>query len=206
VSNERPTADWLADARAGDPVAVERLCVRYRPWLRLLARHQLAGRLGGKLDASDVAQQALLEACRALPGFRGSTEAELIGWLRAILAGVLGDAFRHYHGTQARDLAREVSLDKELDASSRRLGQLLADSGPSPSNAADRNEQGVLLAGALSRLPEDYREVIALRNLEGLSHEEVAARMGRAVGAVRMLWLRALSRLRRELGQGSDFI
>ena len=57
----------------------------------------------------------------------------------------------------------------------------------------------MLLAEALSRLPEDYREVIVLRNLEELSHEDVAARMGRAVGAVRMLWLRALSRLRREL-------
>ena len=60
----------------------------------------------------------------------------------------------------------------------------------------------MLLAEALSRLPEDYREVIVLRNLEGLSHEEVAARMGRGIGAVRMLWLRALSRLRRELGRG----
>jgi RNA polymerase sigma-70 factor (ECF subfamily) len=174
---------------------------RFRPWLVLLARSQLAGRLGGKLDASDVAQQALLEAWRALPQFRGSTEAELVGWLRAILAGVLGDAFRRYHGTQARDVAREVSLEAELDASSRRLGQLLAEESPSPSNEAVRHEQTVLLADALSRLPEDYREVIVLRNLEGLSHHEVAARMGRAVGAVRMLWLRALSRLRFELGE-----
>jgi DNA-directed RNA polymerase specialized sigma24 family protein len=52
---------------------------RFRPWLVLLARTHLAGgRLGGKLDASDVAQQALLEACQALPKFRGTTEAELI--------------------------------------------------------------------------------------------------------------------------------
>ena len=135
---------------------------------------------------------------------RGSTEAELAAWLRAILAGVLGDAFRRYHGTRARDPAREVSLDAELDGSSRRLGQLLADTGPSPSAGAARHEQGVMLADDLSRLPEDYREVIVLRNLERLSHEEVAARMGCAVGAVRMLWLRALSRLRRELGQGSE--
>jgi RNA polymerase sigma-70 factor (ECF subfamily) len=177
---------------------------RFRPWLVLLARTQLAGRLGGKLDASDVAQQALLEACRALPQFRGSTEVELIAWLRAILAGVLGDAFRRYHGTQARDVAREVSLEAALDASSRRLGEMLADSSPSPSDQAARHEHGVLLAEALSRLPEDYREVIVLRNLEGLSHEEVAARMGRATGAVRMLWLRALSHLRRELGEGND--
>ena len=55
------------------------------------------------------------------------------------------------------------------------------------------------LADVLARLPEDYREVIVLRNLEGLSHEEVAHRMGRGIGAVRMLWVRALSRLRREL-------
>lgn len=178
---------------------------RFRPWLVLLARTHLAGRLGAKLDASDVAQQTLLEACRALPQFRGSTDAELTAWLRAILAGVLGDAFRRYHGTQARDPAREVSLEAELDASSRRLGELLADTGPSPSAAAARHEQGVLLADALSRLPEDYREVIVLRNLEGLSHEEVAARMGRGVGAVRMLWLRALSRVRRELGEAGDF-
>jgi RNA polymerase sigma-70 factor (ECF subfamily) len=58
----------------------------------------------------------------------------------------------------------------------------------------------VLLAEVLDRLPDDYRTVIVLRNLEGLSHEEVAARLGRNVGAVRMLWVRALARLRRELG------
>src|SRR6516164_8308457 len=86
------------------------LLQRYADWLRLLARLQIDRGLQAKLDASDVAQQALLEACRALPQFRGTTEAELIAWLRAILAHVLGDAFRRYHATQARDLAREVSL------------------------------------------------------------------------------------------------
>ena len=194
----------LDAARRGDRAAAGELLPRYADWLRLLARLQIDRGLQAKLDASDVAQQALLEACQALPNFRGSTEAELIAWLRSILAGVLGDAFRRYHATQARDPAREVSLEAELDGSSRRLGQLLADTGPLPSAEAVRHEQGVLLANALSRLPEDYREVIVLRNLEGLSHEDVAARMGRAVGAVRMLWLRALSCLRRELGQGSD--
>jgi RNA polymerase sigma-70 factor (ECF subfamily) len=124
--------------------------------------------------------------------------------LRAILAGVLGDDFRRYHGTRARDPAREVSLDAELDGSSRRLGQLRADTGPSPRAEAAGDEQGVMLADALSRLPEDPREVIVLRNLEGLSHEKVAARMGPAAGAIRMLWRRALSRLRREPGQGAD--
>ena len=60
-------------------------------------------------------------------------------------------------------------------------------------------EQAVILANTLGQLPDDYREVILLRNLQGLAHEEVAQRMGRAVGAVRMLWVRALARLRQEV-------
>jgi RNA polymerase sigma-70 factor (ECF subfamily) len=57
----------------------------------------------------------------------------------------------------------------------------------------------VLLAEVLAHLPQDYRNVIILRNLEGLAHEQIADRMGRSVGAVRMLWVRALERLRKEL-------
>src|SRR5262249_19130824 len=164
-----------------------------------LARLQVSRRLGAKLDASDVAQQALLEAHRALPQFRGGTDAELTAWLRGILANVLAHEVRRYAGTQGRDVARELSLDAELAESSRRLQNVLADAGPSPSEQAARHEQEVRLAEVLSRLPDDYREVIVLRNFEGLSHEEVAARMGRGVGAVRMLWVRALSRLRQEM-------
>jgi RNA polymerase sigma-70 factor (ECF subfamily) len=199
MSNEHPTADWLADARAGDPVAVERLCARYRPWLRVLAGFQMTRRLDAKVDASDVVQQALLEACRALPRFRGATEGELKAWLRAILAAVLVHEVRRYTGTEGRDVSREASLDAELAETSRRLRNVLADPGPSPSEHAVQQEQEVRLADVLARLPDDYREVIVLRNLEGLSHEEVARRMGRGVGAVRMLWVRALARLRREL-------
>jgi RNA polymerase sigma-70 factor (ECF subfamily) len=172
---------------------------RFRPWLVLLARARLTGRLGGKLDASDAAQQALLEACRTLPHFRGSTEAELAAWLRSILANVLAHEIRRYAGTEGRDVSREVSLDAELAESSRRLRNVLADPGPSPSERAAGQEQEVRLADVLARLPDDYREVIVLRHLEGLTHEAVARRMGRGVGAVRMLWVRALARLRREL-------
>jgi RNA polymerase sigma-70 factor (ECF subfamily) len=176
---------------------------RYRAWLHLLARLQLARRLQGKVDASDVVQQALLEAVRALPQFRGTGEADVLAWLRGILAHVLAREARRYAGTQQRDVAREVSLEQELAESSRRLGDVLAAEQTSPSEAAARREQSVLLADALARLPDDYREVIVLRNLEGLPHEEVAARLGRGVGAVRMLWVRALARLRQELGRPS---
>jgi RNA polymerase sigma-70 factor (ECF subfamily) len=194
----------LLDAlRRGDPAAAGDLLRRYQGWLALLARLQIDRRFQGKFGASDVVQQTLLEACRALPQFRGRTEPELTAWLRQILAHVLAHEFRRYHGTQRRDPAREVSLEQELAESSQRLGGMLAAPGSSPSEQAARREQEVRLADVLARLPEDYREVIVLRNLEGLSHEEVARRMNRSGGAVRMLWVRALARLRQELG-GSD--
>ncbi len=192
-------ARLLEALRAGDVATAAEHLGRYRDWLRLLARGPLERRLRAKFDASDVVQQALLDACRALPQFRGSTEAELLAWLREVLAHALAHEVRRYRGTRARDAGREVSLEQELAESSQRLDSLLAASGPSPSQLAAQREQGLVLADVLARLPEDYRDVIVLRNLEGLSHEEVARRMGRGVGAVRMLWVRALARLRREL-------
>jgi DNA-directed RNA polymerase specialized sigma24 family protein len=65
---------------------------RFRSYLRLLARLHLNPRLQARLDASDVVQQTLLQACRALPHFRGRTEAELTAWLRQILAHTLAQA------------------------------------------------------------------------------------------------------------------
>ena len=147
----------------------------------------------------DIVQQTLFEACRDLEQFRGQTEPELLAWLRQILAHVLAHEIRRYRGTQQRDIDREVSLDAALAQSSQRLGSMLAESGVSPSVCAEQHEQELLLADTLARLPADYREVIILRNLEGLSHEEVAERMGRTPGAVRMLWLRALSSLRESM-------
>jgi RNA polymerase sigma-70 factor (ECF subfamily) len=185
--------------RRGDPAAAGQLLHHYEPWLRLLARMQMERHFQGKFDPSDVVQQTLLAACRDLPQFRGQTEAELVAWLRQVLTHALAHEIRRYRG-ERRDLTREVSLDEAVLESSQQLGQMLAASGSSPSQQAVRREQEVLLAEVLARLPDDYREVIILRNLEGLSHEEVARRMDRSVGAVRMLWVRALARLRQEMG------
>jgi RNA polymerase sigma-70 factor (ECF subfamily) len=156
-------------------------------------------RLRAKFDPSDVVQQTLLEATRDLPGFRGTTRAELMAWLRQILARVLGREVRRFVGTGRRDVSREVSLEARLAESSRRLGDVLAASATSPSARLGREEQALTLAEALGRLPEDYREVLVLRHLEGLPHDEVARRLGRSPGAARMLWARALARLRREV-------
>lgn len=195
-----PSQVLLQQFREGDNRAGDELLRRHQPWLKFLARREIDTRYRGKFDASDIVQQALLEAVRDMPQFEGQTEEEFRAWLRTILTHVLAHEFRRYGGTQKRDVTQEVSMNESLLRSSEWLSEALAGSVSSPSFQAARHEQELLLADVLTRLPDDYREVIVLRNLEGLSHEDIAQRMGRGVGAVRMLWVRALARLRQEMG------
>jgi RNA polymerase sigma-70 factor (ECF subfamily) len=187
-------------ARAGGSEALGRLLERYRAYLTLLARVQVGRRLQGKADDADLVQEAFLEASGSFGRFRGTTETELTAWLRQILANRLAHLLRRYLGTQARDVRLEGTLGVDLDQSSQAFGQGLIAAQSSPSQHASRREQAVLLADALDRLPPDYREVIVLRHLEGLTFPEVAARMRRSVDSVEKLWVRALPRLRREMG------
>jgi RNA polymerase sigma-70 factor, ECF subfamily len=172
---------------------------RYQPWLEVLARMEIDSRYQAKFSASDAVQQTLLEAWQGRGNFRGTSEGERLAWLRKILANQLARLARHYGAVQKRNAAREVSLDQSLAHSSLRLENLLAADTSTPSARAMQHERQILLAEVLDRLPADYREVIILRNLEDLPHEEVARRMNRSPGAVRMLWLRALAQLRDEL-------
>jgi RNA polymerase sigma-70 factor (ECF subfamily) len=168
----------------------------------LLARLQISRRLQGKIDADDLVQETFLEAYADFAQFRGTTEAELTGWLRQILTSNAITLARRYYGTQRRDVRLERELADELarlEQSSAVLDQGLIAPESSPSQQASKREQAVLLADALKRLPEDYREVIILRQLEGLSFPEVAQRMERSPDSVRKLWMRALTRLRQVL-------
>src|SRR5205814_5374688 len=117
-----------------------------------------------------------------------------------ILAGCLAHLIRRYFGTQARDVRLERELEADLDQSSRALVMTLASPQSTPSERASRREQDGLLAEALEKLPEDYREVIVLRHLEGLTFPEVAQRMGRTLDSVEKLWLRAVTRMRQSMG------
>ena len=103
-------------------------------------------------------------------------------------------------GTRARDPRLEREFEGALGHSSAELGKQLAASGTSPSEAASRREQAVLLADAIGMLPPDYREVILLRFAEGLPFAQVAERMGRTVNSVEKLWLRGIARLRQTVG------
>jgi len=186
----------LVKARLGGEAARGALLEAYRAYLDLLARVEIGRRLRTKLDASDVVQETFLEAHRNFANFRGSDEPEFVAWLRGILAARIANLVRHYMGTQARDVRREQGLEINLDQSSRALDRGLFSLQGTPSQQAARREQGVLLAQALARLPEEYREVVVLRHLEELSFPEVAERMERTVDSVQKLWVRALARLR----------
>jgi RNA polymerase sigma-70 factor (ECF subfamily) len=201
AADDRDLGPLLAGARRGEATALGRLLERHRRYLAVLARLQVDRRLRGKLDPSDLVQEAFLEAHRDFAQFRGATEAELLAWLRQVLVRNLANQVRRYLGTRGRDVRLERELSREVEESSAALGLALAAPGSSPSDRAARREQSVWLADALEQLPEDYRAVIVLRHLEGLAFPEVAARLGRTADSVKKVWARALARLRGLLGE-----
>jgi RNA polymerase sigma-70 factor, ECF subfamily len=191
----------IEQARAGDPAMLGELLASYQNYLRLLAKIEIGRRLQGKVDASDVVQETFLEAHRHFPAFQGHAAGQLTQWLRAILAATLANTIRRYLGTQARDLRLEQQLAEDLDQSTCALGQMLMDPHSSPSQQVLRGEQTLLVAEAMSRLPDDYQTVLVLRHMEGLTFPQVAERMDRSVDSVEKLWLRGLTRLKREFGE-----
>jgi RNA polymerase sigma-70 factor (ECF subfamily) len=208
-SASRPDVErLLAEARQGRSDCLGVLMQLYRNYLYLLARTQVDLHLQGLASPSDLVQETFLQACGRFEQFRGNTEKELLGWLRRILINNLGQLVEKHLLARKRDARRQLSLEghlKQLDRSSMKVEAALVSQGSSPSVQAQRRETASRVADQLARLPPDYRDVIVLRNLEGLPFADVARCMGRSPGAVRVLWLRALDRLR-ELNEGEDLL
>ncbi|MGQ0637724.1 MAG: sigma-70 family RNA polymerase sigma factor [Planctomycetaceae bacterium] len=193
------TSDLLDVARTGAKQERGALLERYRNYLELLAQVELGCRLQCKVDTSDVVQETFLEAHRKFDRFRGTSEPQFVGWLREILLSRIAVVMRHYIGTKGRDVRREHSMAVDFSQSSAAIDQGLLAISSTPSQEAMRREQGVLLADALARLPEHYREVLVLRHLEDLTFPEVAQRMNRTVYSVKKVWGRAVPMLRQLL-------
>ena len=194
----------LADARGGRTESLGRVLELNRTDLGLLARAQIDLQLQGRVDASDLVQDTFLDACRDFQYFRGTSHREWVAWLRKILFFNLARVVQRQVGAKKRSARREVPLDRRVSASEGSSGAIpieiaLVSRSSSPSGHARRRERSACLADQLARLPADYREVLILRNLEGLPFPEVARRMDRSSGAVRILWVRAVDQLRRLL-------
>jgi RNA polymerase sigma-70 factor, ECF subfamily len=175
--------------------ALGRLLDGYRDYLLLVANRELAGALHQKVAPSDIVQETMIEACRGFAGFAGTSEAELLGWLRQILVNNLADAARRFQRTAKRDVLREQHFsDSHAD-----LAHQLIDPQPTPMSALLENESTELLFLALSRLPEHYRRVILLRNLELLSFPQIGEQLRITSDAAYKLWLRAIKCLSKEV-------
>lgn len=173
----------------------------YRSYLHLLARRQMDRNLKGKLDASDIVQQTLLQAFQALNQFRGSSAEELSAWLRQILASCLSDANRDL-GRAKRDVTRERSLEKIPDEFEAEPEAWLAANQSSPSLRAQRNEQGLRLAEALAHLPEAQREAVVLHYFHNWSLRDISSHLDRSLDAVAGLIKRGLRDLRVQMQEG----
>lgn len=201
---EQETPTLIDLARRGDEAAAGRLLGAYGEYLKLLARVQIGKRLQGKLDASDLVQETFMDAHRQMPQFKGTTEAELLAWLRRILGGHVAMTVRRYFGVKGRDINLERGIVAQIDQSSQAMDGGLIGSNTTPSQHVARREQSVLLADALARLSEDHREAIVLRHLEGLSLAQAADRMGRSQDSVQKLYVRGLMNLRRLMGASDE--
>jgi RNA polymerase sigma-70 factor (ECF subfamily) len=181
----------------GEPDRDDRAPEHFRDYLLLLARMQLGpqAQARGRLDPSDVVQQTLLEAHRTRNQFRGQDAAEMAAWLRRLLACNIVDALRAL-GRAKRDVARERSLEADLEQSSARLGACLAADQTSPSEFAERHERAIRLASALATLPEAQRQALVLRHGEGQSLAEISQKLGRSPAAVAGLLKRGARTLR----------
>lgn len=168
---------------------------RFRDYLLILARMQLAGKSRGRLDASDIVQQALLDAHRNREMFRGRSDAELAGWLRKILACTLGAELRSRNAAK-RDAARERSFQADLDASSARLDAWLAADQSSPSERVDRNDRFLRVATVLSQIPDAQRDALILKYCQDCSLDEIGRRLDRTQQAVANLIHRGTKQLR----------
>jgi RNA polymerase sigma-70 factor (ECF subfamily) len=191
----------LVAARAGSNEALGQALNACRCYLLMIAGDKLGADLQAKGGASDLVQETFIEAQRDFTRFQGTSESELLAWLRQILLHRLANFRRRFRQTRKRGLGREVAL--EAGNSSEERGGGLADDKISPSGEAMAGEQAQALERALERLPPDYQRVITLRYREDRSFEEIGQLLQRSPEAARKLWWRAVERLQQELEAAS---
>ena len=200
TSDDSDTPDLLRRAAAGDAQALGGLFDRHRDRLRRMVQVRLDRRLQGRIDPSDVLQEAYLEFARSLADYLRNPAVPFFLWLRYLTGMKLHALHRHHLGTKARDAGREVPLHGALPrASSVSLAARLLGRLTTPSQAAVRAELRLRVQDALNAMEALDREVLALRHFEQLSNAEAAEVLGIGETAASNRYVRALKRLRKAL-------
>lgn len=197
------TQNLLAEARRGDPTAVNRLLERHRTSLRRMIQVRLDRQIARRVDASDVVQDVLLEANTRLNDYLVDPRVPFHLWLRQLAQDRMIDMHRRHRGAQRRSLDREQSLASPQFADQSGLDLLgqLADHELTPAAASIRKELEVRFLGALDQLEDEDRDILLMRHFEQLGNNEVAEALGLSAAAAGMRHLRALRKLRAILGE-----
>jgi RNA polymerase sigma-70 factor (ECF subfamily) len=195
--DDAAAAELLRRAAAGDQQALTTLFTCYRERLRALVRLRLNRRLLGRIDPSDVLQEAYIEVCKGLAEYARAPGLPFYLWLRYLTGQKLLEVHRRHLGAQMRDADREVSLHRGAmpQATSASLAAQLLGQFTSPSQAAVRAELRVQVQEALNSMDALDREVLALRHFEMLSNAETAQVLGIKKSTASNRYVRALERL-----------
>jgi RNA polymerase sigma-70 factor (ECF subfamily) len=196
--NADNTDRLLQKALAGDAAALNDMFARHRARLRRMVQMRLDWRLQGRVDASDVIQDACVEAARRLPEYLRDPAMPLFLWLRFLVGERLVLLHRHHLSVKGRDARREVSLYQGAlpEASTAALAAQLLGQRTSPSEAAMRAERLLRIQEAINQLEPLDREVLSLRHFEQLSRAETAQVLGIEEAAAGKRYIRALKRLK----------
>ena len=195
-----PATDALLEQAArGDEGARRELLDRFRAQLRRMVVARLDRRLASRIDASDVVQEALVDAAGQLDRYLAERPLTFVGWLRSLTQERVLVAHRVHLYAQRRSIAREGRPAGAIDESTEALARHLVARDTSPSNRLARQEQHARVRAALDALPARDREVLEMRYLEQLSAAEIAEALGLTEGAVKARVFRALVRMRGEL-------
>ncbi len=201
------TTALIRRARDDDSAAIGELLSKYRDRLRRFVNIRMDDRLRGRIDPSDVIQEACLAAARQLPDYFEHDEMPFYIWLRLIAAQKLVGLHRHHLHVKARNARRDVRFLKAQlpDASSALLAAQLLGRTTGPSQAAIREEQQRRLKEGLDGMDPVDREIIVLRHFEQLSNSEAAKLMGWNESTTSTRHLRALKRLKAIVGTMPEF-
>jgi len=161
----------------------------FRHYLLAVARRKIDPGLSPKAGASDLVQDTLLEAQRDFASFHGESEADMLAWVRKLLLNNLSNFHRRYRGSAKRSVVREVGIEAATFHSS------CAQSFLNPGTSAENEDEIRLLREHIARLPPAHNRVLSLWN-DGLSFDEIGLAMERSTDAARMLWMRAVERLK----------
>ncbi len=198
------TQQLVADAARGSQQAWQTLLEALRPRLRKMIALRLDRRVQGRVDPSDVIQEACIDAARRLQEFVNNPGMPFFLWLRLLAGQRLAEQHRRHLGAKARDVAREVSIYHGSFPETTitvLAGQLLSEQ-PGPSSTASQAEQSKRLHEALAELDPIDREILAMRHFEQLTNSEAAETLGLETSAASKRYTRALLRLKDVLNLG----